>query len=192
MFRTGIGYDIHPLVANRPLVLGGVEVPFPKGLAGHSDGDVALHAICDSLLGAMGRGDLGEHFPDRDPAYAGIASRRLLEDVAAQVTAQGYRIASIDTTIIAEAPRLDGFRETMREAIARAAGIDPGRVNIKATTHEGLGALGHQEAIASLAVSLLEAVPSRSRSAAPKRRSSARPARRVRGTRTRTGRPTGT
>jgi len=156
MPRTGIGYDIHRLVPDRRLVLGGVGIEHPTGLAGHSDGDVLAHAIMDALLGATALGDVGTHFPSDDPAYAGADSLRLLERVAALVTAAGYRIASVDASVIAEAPRLAPHLADMRDRLARALGIGRDGVSVKATTNDGLGIVGAGEAIATLATAVVE------------------------------------
>ncbi len=150
--RSGIGYDIHRLVSGRKLVLGGVEIPFEKGLLGHSDADVLLHAVCDALLGAAGLGDIGIHFPDTDPAYKGISSLMLLEKTAHLLTSEGFSAVNVDVTVIAEAPKLSPFRSAMQKNIANVLHISPKDVNIKATTSEGLGAMGRSEGIAALCV----------------------------------------
>ncbi|HEX9437722.1 MAG TPA: 2-C-methyl-D-erythritol 2,4-cyclodiphosphate synthase [Candidatus Limnocylindria bacterium] len=154
--RSGVGYDIHRLAPDRRLVLGGVAIEHPKGLVGHSDGDVLVHAVMDALLGAGGLGDLGTHFPSDDPAYAGASSLGLLRRVAALLSGAGLVVASVDATVIAEAPRLGPHVAAMREAIAHAMGTDAGRVSVKATTNDGLGALGAGEAIAAIATALVE------------------------------------
>lgn len=154
--RIGQGFDVHPLVAGRRLVIGGVAIPFEKGLQGHSDADVLLHAICDALLGAAGLGDLGEHYPDSDAAFRGIDSRALLRDVAAKVTRLKLKIVNVDATVIAQAPRLSPYKARMVANIAADLGIAPGAVNVKATTTEQLGFLGRAEGIAAQAVVLLE------------------------------------
>jgi 2-C-methyl-D-erythritol 2,4-cyclodiphosphate synthase len=154
--RIGFGYDVHPLVAGRPLVLGGVTIPHPKGLMGHSDADALSHALTDALLGALGLQDMGSHFPDTDPRYRGTSSLDLLARVAEMMRAGGYRVANADTLVIAEAPRVAPHADAMRANLARALGCPPERVNVKATTHEGLGALGRGEGIAAQAVCLLE------------------------------------
>ena len=154
--RTGVGYDIHRLAPDRRLVLGGVAIEHPSGLVGHSDGDVLLHAVMDALLGAAGLGDLGTHFPSDDPAYAGASSLGLLRRVAALLSGAGLVVASVDATVIAEAPRLGPHVAAMREAIAAAIGADARRVSVKATTNDGLGVLGAGEAIAALASALLD------------------------------------
>jgi 2-C-methyl-D-erythritol 2,4-cyclodiphosphate synthase len=154
--RAGIGYDIHRLAADRRLVLGGVAIEHPTGLAGHSDGDVLLHALMDALLGAANLGDLGRHFPSDDPAYAGASSLGLLTRVGALIREAGFAVASLDATVIAQAPRLAPHVGAMRDAIAGALGIESGRVSVKATTNDGLGVVGSGEAIAALAIALLD------------------------------------
>ena len=136
--RIGIGYDIHRLVEGRKLVLGGVEIPFEKGLLGHSDSDVLTHAICDALLGAAALGDIGRHFPDSDPRWAGASSLEFLRRVVELVTQKGYRVASIDATVIAERPKLMPYVQTIRESLASVLKVDIDQVNIKAKTNEGL------------------------------------------------------
>ena len=153
--RVGLGYDIHRLAADRRLVLGGVAIEHPTGLAGHSDGDVLLHALMDALLGAANLGDLGRHFPSDDPAYAGASSLGLLKRVGALIREAGFAVASLDATVIAQAPRLVPHIGAMRDAIAGALGIESGRVSVKATTNDGLGVVGSGEAIAALAIALL-------------------------------------
>ena len=153
--RAGIGYDIHRLAADRRLVLGGVAIEHPTGLAGHSDGDVLLHALMDALLGAANLGDLGRHFPSDDPAYAGASSLGLLKRVGALIREAGFAVASLDATVIAQAPRLVPHIGAMRDAIAGALGIERGQVSVKATTNDGLGVVGSGEAIAALAIALL-------------------------------------
>ena len=153
--RAGIGYDIHRLAAGRRLVLGGVAIEHPTGLAGHSDGDVLLHALMDALLGAANLGDLGRHFPSDDPAYAGVSSLGLLKRVGALIREAGFAVASLDATVIAQAPRLAPHVGTMRDAIAGALGIESGLVSVKATTNDGLGVVGSGEAIATIAIALL-------------------------------------
>ena len=155
MSRSGIGYDIHRLAADRRLVLGGVAIEHPKGLVGHSDGDVLLHALMDALLGAANLGDLGRHFPSDDPAYAGARSVELLRRVGGLVRERGFTVGSLDATVIAQAPRLVPHIGAMRDAIAGALGIESGRVSVKATTNDGLGVVGSGEAIAALAIALL-------------------------------------
>lgn len=154
--RAGIGYDIHRLAADRRLVLGGVAIEHPTGLAGHSDGDVLLHALMDALLGAANLGDLGRHFPSDDPAFAGASSLGLLTRVGALIREAGFAVASLDATVIAQAPRLAPHIGAMRDAIAGALGIESGLVSVKATTNDGLGVVGSGEAIAALAIALLD------------------------------------
>jgi len=154
--RIGQGYDVHRLVAGRKLILGGVDVPHTKGLLGHSDADVLLHALSDAILGAIGEGDIGRHFPDTDPAYKGADSIKLLKHVMALADAKGYRIGNVDATIVAQRPKLAGYIPQMRVNIARALVCDEERVNVKATTTEELGFAGRGEGIASYAVALLE------------------------------------
>lgn len=156
MVRTGIGYDIHRLVPDRRLVLGGVAIDHPTGLAGHSDGDVLAHAIMDALLGATALGDLGTHFPSDDPAYAGADSLRLLERVVKLVTAAGYWIGSVDASVIAQAPRLAPHLAGMRDRLAVSLGVERDAVSVKATTNDGLGIVGAGEAIAALATAIVE------------------------------------
>lgn len=153
--RVGSGYDVHRLVENRKLILGGVEIPYEKGLLGHSDADVLLHAVMDALLGAAALGDIGKHFPDTDPAYSGISSLKLLERVRELLEEHSFLIENIDATIIAQAPKMRPHIDTMRENIARALEIDVSQVNVKATTEEGLGFTGNKEGISSQAVCLL-------------------------------------
>ena len=153
--RAGIGYDIHRLAADRRLVLGGVAIEHPTGLAGHSDGDVLLHALMDALLGAANLGDLGRHFPSDDPAFAGASSLGLLKRVGALIREAGFAVSSLDATVIAQAPRLVPHIGAMRDAIAGALGIESGQVSVKATTNDGLGVVGSGEAIAALAIALL-------------------------------------
>lgn len=153
--RIGTGYDVHRLVQDRELILGGVKIPYEKGLLGHSDADVLLHAVMDALLGAAALGDIGKHFPDTDPAYKGISSMVLLEKVGGLLESQSFLIENIDATIIAQAPKMRSFIETMRENIADALGLDKGHVNVKATTEEGLGFTGTGEGISAQAVCLL-------------------------------------
>lgn len=153
--RIGQGFDAHAFREGGRLVLGGVEIPHTHSLAAHSDGDVALHALCDALLGAAGLGDIGQHFPDTDPSYAGIASRQLVAKVMQLLDARGLRVGNADVTLIAQAPRLAPYREAMRALIAEDLRIGPERVNIKATTTEHMGFTGRKEGIAALAVVLL-------------------------------------
>jgi 2-C-methyl-D-erythritol 2,4-cyclodiphosphate synthase len=154
--RVGLGIDVHRLVAGRPLILGGVEVPFERGLLGHSDADVLAHALCDALLGAAGLGDIGIHYPDTDKRFRGISSLRLLEDVIDKLRDAGWRVVNVDATVIAERPTLSRYFGAMRANLAAALGIDEPRVNLKATTSETLGAIGHGEGIAAWAVCLIQ------------------------------------
>lgn len=156
--RVGIGYDVHRLVEGRKLVIGGVEIPYEKGLLGHSDADVLLHAIMDALLGAAALGDIGKHFPDTDPAYEGISSMTLLKKVGELLWQSGYRVGNIDAIIIAQRPKMASYREQMRENVANALGISIGQISIKATTEEGLGFTGAGEGISSQAAVLLEEI----------------------------------
>lgn len=153
--RIGMGYDVHKLVENRKCIIGGVEIPYEKGLLGHSDADVLLHAIMDALLGAAALGDIGKHFPDTDPAYQGISSVKLLEHVAALLTENLFLVENIDATVIAQAPKMRPHIDQMRENIAKALGIEVSQVNVKATTEEGLGFTGSGEGISAQAVCLL-------------------------------------
>ena len=154
--RIGQGFDVHALAAGRRLVIGGVEIPHSKGLAGHSDADVLLHAICDALLGAAALGDIGMHFPDSDPKYHDIDSRELLRSTARRVAGAGFKIVNIDATISAQAPRMAPHVPRMIGNIASDLGLQPAQVNIKATTTEGLGYAGRGEGIAAQAIALLE------------------------------------
>jgi len=154
--RIGQGFDVHALVVGRKLVIGGVTIPFGKGLDGHSDADVLLHAICDALLGAAGLGDIGRHYPDSDPAFKGADSRSLLRDVSDKLKAKGLKIINVDATILAQEPRMAPHVARMIENIAADLGIEPAAVNVKATTTERLGAIGRTEGIAAQAVVLLE------------------------------------
>ncbi len=154
--RIGHGYDVHRLMEGRDLILGGVKLDYPMGLDGHSDADVLLHAVSDALLGAAGLGDIGLHFPDTDPRYKGADSLRLLEAVGEKVKERGFRVGNIDVTMIAQKPKLRPHIPAMQENIAKALGIDPSRVNVKATTEERLGFTGRQEGMSCHAVCLLE------------------------------------
>jgi 2-C-methyl-D-erythritol 2,4-cyclodiphosphate synthase len=154
--RIGQGFDVHPLVAGRKLVLGGVEISYHKGLDGHSDADVLLHAICDALLGAAGLGDIGRHYPDTDASYAGADSRGLLRDVAQKLREKKLKVVNVDATILAQAPRMAPHMKRMIANIAADLAIAPGAVNIKATTTEQLGFIGRLEGIAAQAIALLE------------------------------------
>ncbi len=152
MIRIGHGYDVHRLVEDRPLMLGGVAIPYEKGLLGHSDADVLLHAVADALLGAAGLGDIGKHFPDTDPAYKGADSRVLLRHVVALLQQSGYAVGNVDCTVLAQRPKLANYIPTMRENIAADCGVDPDAINVKATTEEGLGFTGEGLGIAAHAV----------------------------------------
>jgi 2-C-methyl-D-erythritol 2,4-cyclodiphosphate synthase len=153
--RIGIGYDIHRLVEGRKLVLGGVEIPFEKGLLGHSDSDVLTHAICDALLGAAALGDIGTHFPDSDPRWAGASSLEFLARVVELVTQKGYRVANVDATVMAERPKVMPYVQAMRERLASILQINVDQVNVKAKTNEGLESVGRGEAMAAQAVALV-------------------------------------
>lgn len=153
--RIGQGYDVHRLVFDRKLILGGVEVPFERGLLGHSDADVLTHAVMDALLGAAGLGDIGQHFPDSDCAYAGANSLHLLAAVMEKLTNAGWRVGNVDATIIAQQPKLANYLPQMRQNLALAMGVVPNQINVKATTEEGLGFTGSGEGIAAQAVALL-------------------------------------
>ena len=156
--RIGQGYDVHALVAGRKLVIGGVQIPHHKGLAGHSDADVLLHAICDALLGAAGLGDIGMHYPDTDSTYSEIDSRELLRATAKKVAGAGYKIVNVDATIVAQAPRMAPHVPRMIGNIAADLGLQPAAVSVKATTTEKLGAIGREEGIAAQAIALIENV----------------------------------
>lgn len=155
-YRIGMGYDVHPFAEGRPLILGGITIPYRQGLAGHSDADCLVHAICDALLGAISEGDLGSHFPDSDPRYKDVESLLFLKKVVEMAERKGFRIANIDATIVAQAPQLAPYRPQMEEKIAQTGGVERGQVNIKATTTEGLGSIGRGEGIAAYAVVLVE------------------------------------
>ena len=157
--RVGFGYDVHAFAEGRRLILGGVEIPYSHGLLGHSDADVLLHAISDALLGAAALGDIGRHFPDTDPAYAGISSLVLLRRVAELIRGKGYMVQNLDTTVVAQQPRLAAYIATMVENIGEALDLDPDHVNVKATTTERLGFAGRSEGIAAYAVVLLDKAP---------------------------------
>jgi 2-C-methyl-D-erythritol 2,4-cyclodiphosphate synthase len=154
--RVGIGYDVHRLVSGRKLILGGVDIPFEKGLLGHSDADVLVHAVCDALLGAAGLGDIGVHFPDTDPDYKDISSIKILAQTYKMVSRKNFKVMNIDSTIFADAPKLFPYREAMKKNIARTIEIEPRCVNVKATTLEGLGMIGKGEGIGAMCVALLE------------------------------------
>ncbi len=154
--RIGIGYDLHRLTNGRKLFIGGLEIPYPRGLLGHSDADVLIHALCDAFLGAISEGDIGELFPDSDPQYRGIASSSLLKIVLALVRKKGYSLVNLDTVIIAEEPNLGEFKDKIRENLACLMEVDKNSLSIKAKTNEGLGELGRKEGIACYAVVLLK------------------------------------
>jgi 2-C-methyl-D-erythritol 2,4-cyclodiphosphate synthase len=154
--RIGCGYDVHPLGTGRKLILGGIEIPHHKGLLGHSDSDVLVHAVCDALLGAIGEGDLGRHFPSSDHKYKGISSLKLLEEVVAKLKKRHYRIVNVDTVIVAQAPRLSTFLAAMQKRMADVLGIDPDLVNVKVKSGEGLDAVGREEGMTAHAVCLIE------------------------------------
>ena len=154
--RIGHGYDVHRLVEGRDLILGGVKIDYEKGLLGHSDADVLLHAVSDALLGAVGLGDIGRHFPDTDPKYKGADSLELLREVYRKISEKGFRVGNIDVTMIAQRPKLKDFIPQMQENIAAAVGVTPDRVNVKATTEEKLGFTGTGEGMSCHAVCLLE------------------------------------
>lgn len=156
MVHVGIGYDVHQLVAGRKLVLGGVEIPHPKGLDGHSDADVLMHAICDAVLGALGEEDIGHFFPNTDPRWKGVASRVFLEEAARQVLLRGGRIVNVDATVIAQAPKIYPHLARMKTGIADALGLRECQIGIKATTNELLGFIGREEGIAAMAVASLD------------------------------------
>lgn len=154
--RVGLGYDVHQLVSGRLLVLGGIKIPYSMGLKGHSDADVLLHAVCDALLGAIAEGDIGKHFPDTDSRYKDIRSTLLLKSVAETVRKKGFRIVNVDSTIVAQKPKLADFIPGMRKEIADVLEIDPGHISVKATTTEGLGFAGREEGIGAYAIALVE------------------------------------
>jgi 2-C-methyl-D-erythritol 2,4-cyclodiphosphate synthase len=154
--RIGHGFDAHRLVAGRPLRLGGVEVPHGRGLEGHSDGDCVLHAVCDALLGALGAGDMGRHFPSRDPRWRGVESRVFLEETWRMVVAEGWRLANLDVTVIAQEPMLAPHLDPMRRSIAEVLGVEEAAVSVKAKSTDRLGALGRGEGISALATVLIQ------------------------------------
>jgi 2-C-methyl-D-erythritol 2,4-cyclodiphosphate synthase len=156
MTRAGIGYDLHRLAEGRKLILGGIELPFPKGPVGHSDGDVLAHALCDALLGAAGLGDIGMHFPDTDPKWKDASSLRFLEHIRDLLAEHGFRIVHIDANVITEKPKLGPHFPAMREALAKALGIAPSTINLKAKTNESVDAIGRGEAIAAQAIATLD------------------------------------
>ena len=152
---AGIGWDSHRLAAGRPLILGGVTIPHDRGLDGHSDADVLTHAVIDALLGAAALGDIGQHFPDSDERYRDADSMELLRTVVAMLAERGLRVAHVDTTVVMERPKLAGHREAIRASLAAALGVEPGQVNVKASTGEGMGFIGREEGVAALAVATL-------------------------------------
>ncbi|MES0445157.1 MAG: 2-C-methyl-D-erythritol 2,4-cyclodiphosphate synthase [Desulfobacterales bacterium] len=154
--RIGMGYDVHRLVEGRKLVLGGVTIPFEKGLLGHSDADVLVHAVCDALLGAAGLGDIGLHFPDTDSEYKDVASIKILAKTYELISAKGFSIMNLDSTIFADAPKLSPYRDAMQKNISRTIEIEQDRVNVKATTFEGLGMIGKGEGIGAMCVALID------------------------------------
>ena len=154
--RVGIGYDIHRLVKGRSLILGGVPIAYAKGLQGHSDADVLVHAICDALLGAAGLGDIGHHFPDTDPQYKDISSLKLLSQTCLKLNEKGFRIINVDSIVFAEEPKLESYRPKMQKTLAREMNIAPNQVNVKATTTEGLGVIGKGQGIGAMCVALIE------------------------------------
>ncbi len=153
--RIGFGYDLHPLAVGRPLVLGGVSIPFERGLEGHSDGDVLLHAIGDALLGAADLGDLGKHFPSGDPRYQGISSRILLSEIRSWLALKLWEVVNLDSTVVTEQPKLQPWIPSMKEKIAQTLGIEASQVSVKAKTNEGMGVVGQGDAMAAFAVALL-------------------------------------
>ncbi|HSA62672.1 MAG TPA: 2-C-methyl-D-erythritol 2,4-cyclodiphosphate synthase [Nitrospiraceae bacterium] len=155
--RIGYGYDIHPLGPGRKLILGGIEIPHGKGLLGHSDSDVLVHAVCDALLGAMGEGDLGRHYPSSDQKYKDISSLKLLEDVAAKLKKKGYRVGNVDSVIVAQSPRLGSHLAAMAKKLAETLGVETDCVNVKVKSGEGLDAVGREEGMIAHAVCLIEA-----------------------------------
>ncbi len=156
MIRIGLGMDLHTFADGRRLMLGGIEIPAVKGLKGHSDADVVLHSVCDALLGAAGKGDIGQHFPDTDERFRDIASTELLKDVMNILKEDKWHVSNIDVMVMLEEPNLEPFKAKMRESIARIVGVESERVNIKATTSERVGAIGRGEAAASQAIALIE------------------------------------
>ena len=154
--RVGIGYDIHPLVPGRKLIVGGIEIPHTRGLDGHSDADVLTHAVCDALLGATGEGDLGAHFPASDQRYKDVSSLKLLEAVMAKLARRGCRVVNVDAVINAQAPRLGPYLSAIKEALAKAMGVEPARINLKVKSGEGQDAVGREEAMTAQAVCLID------------------------------------
>lgn len=153
--RVGSGFDVHRLVPGRDLILGGVKINFSAGLLGHSDADVLTHSLCDALLGALGLGDIGEHYPDTDPRFQGVSSLSLLSDVVEKMRKKKYLLVNCDLTLIAEVPKITPYKEEIRRTLADVLGVDIGKVNLKATTMEGLGFIGKEEAIAALSTVLI-------------------------------------
>ncbi|MBN1627655.1 MAG: 2-C-methyl-D-erythritol 2,4-cyclodiphosphate synthase [Deltaproteobacteria bacterium] len=158
MFRIGFGYDAHRLVKGRALVIGGVQIPYELGLEGHSDADVLIHSLMDAILGALGKGDIGMHFPDTDPAYKGIDSTLLLKRVMEMADREGYAINNADNTIVAQRPKLSPYMQDMKNRLSRALGVPADRINIKATTTEGMGFCGRDEGIAAYSVVSLASI----------------------------------
>jgi len=156
--RVGLGYDIHPLGSGRKLILGGVDIPHTQGLVGHSDADALVHAVCDALLGAMGEGDLGKHYPSSDARFKNISSLKLLEDVAGMLAKKRYRLVNLDTVIVAQAPRLSPYLDQMRVCMAKVLGVSDDTVNVKVKSGEHLDAIGREEAIAAHAICMIENV----------------------------------
>lgn len=155
-YKIGSGYDVHKLVEGRDLIIGGVSIDYPKGLDGHSDADVLIHAVCDAILGALGRGDIGERFPDTDPQYKGVSSLVLLETCRNLMVEEGYSIVNLDCIVFAQAPKISPYKSRMQENMARVLNIDPGLVNVKATTTEGLGYIGKKQGIAAQCTLLIQ------------------------------------
>ncbi|MGO8696161.1 MAG: 2-C-methyl-D-erythritol 2,4-cyclodiphosphate synthase [Limisphaerales bacterium] len=156
MVHVGIGYDVHPLVQGRKLVLGGVEIPHHKGLDGHSDADVLMHALCDAILGALGEPDIGKYFPNTDPRWRGAASKVFLQEAARQITFRNGKMINVDATVIAQQPKLMPFVAAMKLNIAQALGVNPSKIGVKATTNELLGFIGREEGIAAMAVASID------------------------------------
>ncbi|MCP3872643.1 MAG: 2-C-methyl-D-erythritol 2,4-cyclodiphosphate synthase [Desulfobacteraceae bacterium] len=156
--KIGSGYDVHRFASGRKLILGGIEIAFNWGLAGHSDADVLIHAVCDAILGAAGLGDIGEHFPDTDSAYKGISSMVLLEKCGAMLAEQGYEISNIDCTVLAQVPKISPYKKQMEENIAKRLNMDSAHVNVKATTTEKLGFIGKEQGIAAQCMLLIKAI----------------------------------
>jgi len=154
--RVGQGYDIHPLREGRPLILGGITIPHPQGLDGHSDADALTHAVCDAILGALGEGDLGTRYPSNNPEYKNLSSLVMLQSVAQTLLEKGFRLVNLDTVILAQAPKLAPYMKAMRESLARVLEIAPSQVNVKVKSGEGIGMIGRAEGIATLAICLIE------------------------------------